>query len=225
MNRQQTILKLRTHRLAVMLIDARQTHRRTFEECAQAMGVSVEEYQSYEAAQAAPSLPALEALAFYLNLPLEHFWSQTTLSAQTAAPSDQVRKLRGLRSRAIGARLRQRRTQLEMGTDTLAEKLSLPLEQVDTFETGQNAIPLPQLELIAEALGLPIQELFDQHGPIGEWRTERELNEKFAQLPAKMKDFVSKPVNRPYLELAMRLSELSVEKLRTVAESLLEITY
>ena len=64
-----------------------------------------------------------------------------------------------------------------------------------------------------------------QHGRIGEWRTERELNEKFAQLPTKMKDFVSKPVNRPYLELAMRLSELSVEKLRTVAESLLEITY
>ena len=189
------------------------------------MGVSVEEYQSYEAAQAAPSLPALEALAFYLNLPLEHFWSQTTLSAQAAAPSDQVRKLRGLRNRAIGARLRQRRTQLEMGTETLAEKLSLPSEQVDTLETGQTAIPLPQLELIAEALGLPIQELFDQHGPIGEWRTERELNEKFAQLPTKMKDFVSKPVNRPYLELAMRLSELSVEKLRTVAESLLEITY
>jgi len=37
-------------------------------------------------------------------------------------------------------------------------------------------------------------------------------------------DFISKPVNRPYLQLAQRLSEMSVEKLRMVAEGLLEIT-
>jgi len=37
--------------------------------------------------------------------------------------------------------------------------------------------------------------------------------------------FISKPVNLPYLELAMRLSDLSAEKLRGVAEGLLEITY
>ena len=39
-----------------------------------------------------------------------------------------------------------------------------------------------------------------------------------------MQQFVSKPVNQPYLELAQRLSEMSVERLRSVAEGLLEIT-
>ena len=39
-----------------------------------------------------------------------------------------------------------------------------------------------------------------------------------------LQGFVCKPINRPYLELAVRLSEMSVEKLRGVAEGLLEIT-
>jgi hypothetical protein len=33
------------------------------------------------------------------------------------------------------------------------------------------------------------------------------------------------PVNRPYLELAMKLSSMSRDKLRAVAEDLLDITY
>jgi hypothetical protein len=45
------------------------------------------------------------------------------------------------------------------------------------------------------------------------------------ELPEDVREFICKPVNLPYLKLAMRLSELSVEKLRAVAEGLLEITY
>jgi len=44
-------------------------------------------------------------------------------------------------------------------------------------------------------------------------------------MPVEMQVFVSKPINRPYLELAIRLSEMSVDRLRSVAEGLLEITY
>jgi hypothetical protein len=43
-------------------------------------------------------------------------------------------------------------------------------------------------------------------------------------MPVDLQTFVSKPINRPYLELAQRLSEMSVDKLRSVAEGLLEIT-
>ena len=49
--------------------------------------------------------------------------------------------------------------------------------------------------------------------------------QKFLELPPEIQLFASKPVNLPYLELAMRLSELNAEKLRAVAEVLLEITY
>jgi hypothetical protein len=47
----------------------------------------------------------------------------------------------------------------------------------------------------------------------------------FQNLPADIQLFVSKPVNRPYIDLAIRLSGMSVEKLRSLAEVLLEITY
>jgi hypothetical protein len=65
----------------------------------------------------------------------------------------------------------------------------------------------------------------DQTGVIGEWKMKQQAVQKYLELPKELQDFVSKPVNRPYLELALRLSGLSVEKLRAVAEGLLEITY
>jgi hypothetical protein len=43
-------------------------------------------------------------------------------------------------------------------------------------------------------------------------------------MPVELRQFVAQPVNRPYLELARKLSHMSTEKLRSVAEDLLEIT-
>jgi hypothetical protein len=40
-----------------------------------------------------------------------------------------------------------------------------------------------------------------------------------------LRQFVAMPVNRPYLELAMKLSNMSRDKLRSVAEDLLDITF
>ena len=48
--------------------------------------------------------------------------------------------------------------------------------------------------------------------------------QKFKDLSSEVQDFVCQPVNRPYLELAMKLSSMSRDKLRSVAEGLLDIT-
>jgi hypothetical protein len=48
--------------------------------------------------------------------------------------------------------------------------------------------------------------------------------QKFLELSEEMQNFVRQPVNRPYIELAMKLSSMSREKLRAVAEGLLDIT-
>jgi hypothetical protein len=39
-----------------------------------------------------------------------------------------------------------------------------------------------------------------------------------------MRQFILRPINRSYLELAMELSDMEVDKLRTIAESILDIT-
>jgi hypothetical protein len=46
-----------------------------------------------------------------------------------------------------------------------------------------------------------------------------------AQLPAEVREFMLEPGNLLYIRLAMRLSPLSAETLRSIAEELLEITY
>jgi len=44
------------------------------------------------------------------------------------------------------------------------------------------------------------------------------------KLSPEMRSFVCSPVNQPYLELARNLSQLSADRLRAVAEALLDIT-
>lgn len=107
----------------------------------------------------------------------------------------------------------------------MAEKTNIPLELLSQYELGELSIPLPELELIATALDKGIEGFYDQQGLIGKWRNEQAEIDKLKALPNDLRDFVSKPVNLPFLELAMRLSNLDVNKLRLVAEGLLEITY
>jgi hypothetical protein len=59
---------------------------------------------------------------------------------------------------------------------------------------------------------------------VGKWMNDQGAIQEFLQLPPELRGFVCMPVNRPYLELARNLSQLSTEKLRSVAEGLLDIT-
>ena len=89
---------------------------------------------------------------------------------------------------------------------------------------GERPIPASILEGLLELLEQDIDELVDQDGPIGQWLDEGKSIQDFLELPPELRSFVCKPINRPYLELALSLSGLSTEKLRSVAETLLDIT-
>jgi hypothetical protein len=73
-------------------------------------------------------------------------------------------------------------------------------------------------------LGSRIEMFFDQSGPVGQWMNSQRALQKFLDLSEDMQKFVCQPVNRPYIELAMKLSGMSKDKLRSVAEGLLDIT-
>jgi transcriptional regulator with XRE-family HTH domain len=226
MNKREMLQKVRTKKLGILMYDARLANRRTVEECATAMYVTPEEYTAFEKGQSSPSLPALEALAYFLNIPLEHFWGKESLSNKPVPLTDEnSRRLRALRDRYIGAHLRQKRNEKNLSLSEAAEQTGFSQDLIKRYELGQDTIPLPQLEVLAEILGLRIEDLFDQHGPIGRWREQAEAARELSELPPHLQQFVLKPVNRPYIELAMRLNDLSVEKLRSIAEGLLEITY
>jgi transcriptional regulator with XRE-family HTH domain len=226
MDKNQQLISLRSRKLGAMIYDARLSRRRTVEECAGAMMSTPEEYSTIESGRLAPTLPQLEALAYYLDLPIEHFWSQEILSTKEEGPGIiEKKRLLNIRNKMIAARIRLTRTNLNLSFPQLSEKTGVSEESLRLYEQGDHSIPITELEIIAEALQFPLKELFDSHGPIGEWRIRQQAFDKFMELEPSLRDFICKPVNGPYLNLAYRLSDLSAEKLRLVAESLLEITY
>lgn len=226
MNKQQQLFQIRTRKLGLLISDARNSNRRTVEETAASIGISEDDLFAYEKGIKAPSLPVLENLAFFLNVPLDHFWSNTTLGEVVEEePIKQKERLRHLRDRIIGASIRMHRTQLNFSLAEVSAVTSIPEDQLTKYELGEEPVPMPELELIAKTYDLRIEEFFDKKGPIGEWRAKQIAQNQFLDLPEEIRDFVCKPVNKPYLSLAIRLSQLSVDKLRSVAEGLLEITY
>jgi transcriptional regulator with XRE-family HTH domain len=226
MSTNRQIVQIRTKKLGLLIMDARMAQRRSIDECAQALGVSAEQFQAYERGQVAPPLPHIELLALYLNVPLEHFWGKKALTeAEIPQTLSDKERLLLLRNRMIGTNLRLARNTANFSYKEMTDRTGIPEELLKQYEMGETAIPLPELELISQLLDIPIERFFDQHGPIGRWREQQGSIHRFLDLSPELQQFVCKPVNRPYLELAIRLSDLSAEKLRGVAETLLEITY
>jgi len=226
MNTNEQLVKIRTKKLAVLIRDSRLARQQSKASCAASMGLSVEQYTDVEQGERPVSLPQVESLAYFLDIPLEHFWgSHLRSEPDESAFEGRVKLLLPLRDRIIAAGLRMARLEAGITEVKMAEVMGVSGHVFDRYESGEKPIPVPELELAAGALGKQLQDFFDAKGPIGEWRSEQELFQQFCELPPEMQEFAAKAVNRPYMQLAMRLSSLNVEKLRMVAEGLLEITY
>jgi transcriptional regulator with XRE-family HTH domain len=209
----------------VLIRDARIASRRSIKECADAIGINAGVFRAYEEGRKAPSLPELETLVYYLDFPIGHFWSKETKSnSPLPIESLDLPKLLSVRQRKIGALLRQERMNASISIRNLAHETGISGARIKAFELGERPIPLPELEALVTSLGGRIETFFDHNGPIGQWLSDEEAIQHFLELPDDLRQFVSMPVNRPYLELALKLSSMSRDKLRSVAEDLLDIT-
>jgi len=211
--------------LGVLLRNARQAANRDLEEAARYLSISPLTLEAYELGEESPSLPHLEALAEFYRVPLTHFWGETLLPSKGETLSERRVELIGeIRQRVIGVLLRKRRQELGLSLEQLAEQVGIEAAELERYEYGEKAIPLPVLEACALALQLKINVFMDRERNRSNAVVFDQQWQDFQSLPDELKSFVCKPINRPYIELAQRLSEMSVEKLRAVAEGLLEIT-
>ena len=218
-------IAIRSKKLGVLMQSARLSTDKLIGDCAEALGITSQDLESYERGEASPSLPELEALAFHLKIPLDYFWGREIIDLTQNEPKVYERdRLMRLRSRVIGASLRLARLEAGLTTLELASSVGFSEEQMNSYELGEKSIPLPELEVLANNLNRTIRDFQDSRGPIGKWIKQQRVMQHFDDLPPDLQDFLSKPINRPYLEIAQRLSGMSVEKLRAVAEGLLEIT-
>lgn len=221
----QAQITIRAKKLGILIRDARMASRRSLKECANAIDVTSGIFKAYEEGRKAPSLPELEMLVYYLELPINHFWSNESLSDAPDRIDDlDLPRLAGIRHRMIGALLRQERLNASLSMKSVSEQTGISTGRLKKYELGERPIPLPELEVILSVLGGRIEPFFDQGGPVGQWMTQQKSIQQFLDMPIELQNFVCQPINRPYLDLARKLSEMSTDKLRSVAEDLLDIT-
>jgi transcriptional regulator with XRE-family HTH domain len=216
---------IRAKKLGALLRDARLYSKKSVEECAAALNISPESFKGYEVGEQSPSLPELEILAYYLKVPIDHFWGHDTLAGSSRAEKTfDLPLLLTLRKKVLGAQIRHKRTVNGLDLEDLEERTGISVDEIRSYELGERLMPLPVLEVLAGALNCSVKDFQDQHSPVGSWINRERALEGLMEMPPDLQAFISRPVNRPYIELAQRLSEMPVEKLRTVAEGLLEIT-
>ena len=213
--------------MGALLVDARRSSGRSVQECADILGIPEADYAMFESGDTTPSLPHLEVLAYFFNVPVEHFWGNDTLAV--ARKENEIKatvpQRIELRDKVIGATLRGMRSETDVTLEQLAEQTRIPAERLEAYELGQQAVPIHELQTIANALSVSIDDLLDDHGSIGTWLRRQTEFARFAELPDDTREFILKPINHSYIELARRLSGLSVQRLRGIAEGILDITY
>ena len=195
-------------------------------EVGQVLGIPTTAVTEIELGQRQVTLPQLEAMALMFNVPVSYFWSNSTLKEPDV--TFPTREAMALRQRIIGALLRQARIEAGRTEHDLANVLGVSAGTIADYEFGREPIPLQELEDITEYFNIPISYFVDDGiKPNLNGHREPTLNEiaDFSQLPQEVREFLSNPANLLYVNIAMKLSELSADTLRSLAEGLLEVTY
>jgi len=219
------VVMLKAKKFGVLLRAARLNRGKSIDDCAIILKIPVEVYEAFEFGEQSITLPQLEILALFLETPLDNFFDQHSLNNdQGINPDINLEKLIPLRQRMLGVIIRKIRLDLNLSIAGLSEKTGISTETLESYELGEKPIALHELETIAKSLNRSISDLQDHTGPIGRWLEQQSAVKGFLALPSELQGCVVKPAYRPYLEVAKRLSDMSTDKLRGVAEGLLEIT-
>src|SRR5690349_2840675 len=73
---------LRSRIVGVLIRDARLANGVSQVELAEALHVTEDQVRDWEFGNESPSLPQLEMLAYFLGIPVSHFWSDKTISGE-----------------------------------------------------------------------------------------------------------------------------------------------
>lgn len=216
--------RLRAKMIGVLLRDARLNAERTIEDCAFLLRISPQEMEAWEFGDATPSLPQIELLAYYLGVPVSHFWGMETLEAKHGRHVDIQTEYTALRNRMIGALLHQAREEGNLTLEALSEASAVPVEQIRSYEMGETPIPMHELSVFSGLVKKNTNYFLESSGHIGELLATREEWKHFNALPEEKRRFAANPRNVGFIEIAIMLSKMPVDNLREVGASILDIT-
>ncbi len=216
--------RLRAKMIGVLLRDARMNAQRTIEDCAYLLRISPEDMEAWEFGEATPSLPQIELLAYYLGVPVSHFWGTETLEAKHGRHIDIQLEYVALRNRMIGALVCQAREEEKLSLEAVSEASNLPVEQLRSYEMGEIPIPMHELSVISGIVKKNTNYFLESSGHIGELLATREEWKHFNELSEEKRRFAANPRNVGFIEIAIMLSKMPVDNLREVGASILDIT-
>lgn len=216
--------RIRAKMVGVLLRDARESAVRTIEDCARLLHVTPAQIQTWEFGEETPTLPQLELLAYYLDVPISHFWGMETLRVTRGGRENIQPEYINLRNRMIGALLRQAREEAKLSLDDLSEATGLPANQINRYELGELAPPIHELTTLAGGVDKNVSYFLESDSQIGELLATREAWKHFSELPEDVRAFAADPVNIGFIHIAVMLSQMPADQLRQVGASILDIT-
>jgi len=216
--------RLRGKMLGVLIRDARVSASRTIEDCARLLQIDSKVIAAWEYGDDVPSLPQLELLAYYLDIPVSHFWSQKTRQANESSKISAQDDYIALRNRMIGVLLQSARKSEDMSLEDLSEATKISIAELSQYEIGEAVIPMHQLTTLASAVNRNMDYFLETSGFVGELLQMRAEWQKFMDLDEDVRKFASNQTNLGFLKIAMMFSHMPTAELRQVAEGMLEIT-
>lgn len=215
---------VRARMVGVLLRDARMHAGRSPEDCAARLQIAPDQIERWELGDETPTLPQLELLAYYLAVPVSHFWGMKTLTASTRDFASAQADFMLLRDRMIGALVRQAREAADLSIEELAGATGISAENIAACEAGEHALPMHELTVLADHLKKNLNYFLETSSHIGAMLALRELYQHFATLPEDLRQFAANPLNAGFIEIAKMLADMPTDRLRRVGESVLNIT-
>src|SRR5574341_1481104 len=218
--------KIRGRIIGVLIRDARVAKGYTLGQLADQIQISGDTLIAWELGDQSPGLPQIELLGYILEVPVSHFLDGTDtmtdqISQRMVNPAEYTRTRDGM----IGTLVRLAQQQANFTTEYLAQQCGIDPPVLTQYQYGQVSIPLPHLTTIARALRVNPSFFLESEDRVGRYLEAQELFNTFLEMDPEMRQFLSKPSNHRYVELAMKLAEMDINKLRFIAEGILEITY
>lgn len=230
MDSQLSSLKMK--KMGMKLAMARQNYGHSFTDLSRETGIDSVALTAFEQGTASPSLPQLESLATTYGLPIDELISDKPLEMKKKSFNTIVLvKREKLHDRMIGLQLKKNRLDQHISIETLAQSCGFTPSEMESFETGLSSIPFLVLVSLCHELGISY-ELFTSTKPklqaeskqAEEPQHQIPTQNPISDLPEELLEFINKPVNLPFVELAQKMSQMDAKKLRQIAESILEIT-
>lgn len=216
--------RIRRKMLGVLIRDARLNAARTVEDCARLLNVEPQVVEAWEYGDESPTLPHLELLAYYLDVPVSHFWGQKTLEMDKSSKGAVQNEYMALRNRMIGALLRQAREEAELSYEDVSERSQIPIETLQHYEIGNLPIPMHELVILSGIVNRNMSFFLESSSYVGELLRYREDWKHFVDLDPEVREFAANPLNIGFIKIAITFSQMSAEQLRKAAEGMLEIS-